>query len=157
MRIARVQDYLGRRLLIENLSSYLTYEHSTMPEWEFVTAVAALADCDLLLDVNNVYVSSRNHGFDAQTYLDAIPRARVREMHLAGHTVRHLPDGDIFIDTHDAPVCDEVWALYQRAVARFGEAPALIEWDSRLPELDVLVSEARKADRLRTERHVAAA
>jgi uncharacterized protein (UPF0276 family) len=128
-----------------------------MPEWEFVAAVAAQADCDLLLDVNNVYVSSRNHGFDAQTYLDAIPRARVREMHLAGHTVRHLPEGDIFIDTHDAPVCDEVWALFLHAVARFGEAPALIEWDSRLPELDMLVGEARKADRLRAGCHVAAA
>lgn len=156
-RIARVQDYLGRRLLIENLSSYLTYEHSTMPEWEFVAAVAAQADCDLLLDVNNIYVSSCNHGFDARAYLAAIPPARVREMHLAGHSVRRLPEGAILIDTHDAPVSDEVWALYREACARFGKAPTLIEWDSQLPALDVLVSEARKADRLRAERHDAAA
>jgi uncharacterized protein (UPF0276 family) len=128
-----------------------------MPEWEFVAAVAAQADCDLLLDVNNIYVSSCNHGFDARAYLAAIPPARVREMHLAGHSVRRLPEGAILIDTHDAPVSDEVWALYREACARFGKAPTLIEWDSQLPALDVLVSEARKADRLRAERHDAAA
>jgi hypothetical protein len=156
-RIQRVQDFLGRRLLVENLSSYVTYAHSTMSEWEFVAAVAEQADCDLLLDVNNVYVSSRNHGFDAQTYLDVIPRARVHEMHLAGHTVRHLPEGTILIDTHDAPVCDEVWALYREACVRFDAAPTLIEWDSNLPALDVLVAEARKADRIREDRHAFAA
>lgn len=145
-RISAAQDFLGQRILIENLSSYVAYRHSTIPEWEFVAAVTAAADCDLLLDVNNVYVSSRNHDFDPHTYLAAIPAARVREIHLAGHSVKHYDDGDILIDTHNAPVCADVWALYRDAIARFGPVPTLIEWDNDLPPLATLVEEAARAE-----------
>lgn len=147
-RIRAAQDFLGRRLLIENLSSYVAYRHSTIPEWEFVAAVAAAADCELLLDVNNVYVSSRNHGFDPHTYLAAIPANRVREIHLAGHSIKHYDDGDILIDTHNAPVCDDVWALYRDTIARLGPIPTLIEWDSDLPALATLVAEAARAEHI---------
>jgi uncharacterized protein (UPF0276 family) len=152
-RIREVQDVLGRRILIENLSSYVTYRHSTMPEWEFVSAVAETADCLILFDVNNIYVSGRNHGFNALRYLQAIPAARVREMHLAGHTVRRHPEGEILIDTHNARVCADVWALYAEAARRFGHLPTLIEWDSDLPELAVLVDEAARADAIMREHH----
>jgi uncharacterized protein (UPF0276 family) len=145
-RIRETQDFLGRQILIENLSSYVTWRHSTLSEWEFVTAVAEAADCLLLFDVNNVYVSACNHDFDPLTCLRAIPPARVKEMHLAGHTVRHYPEGEFRIDTHDAPVCEEVWALYREAAARFASVPALIERDSKLPELGELVAEAHRAD-----------
>ncbi len=147
-RIRATQDFLGRRLLIENLSSYVAYRHSTIPEWEFVAAVAAAADCDLLLDVNNVYVSSRNHDFDPHTYLSAIPAGRVREIHLAGHSVKHYDDGDILIDTHNAPVCAEVWDLYRNTIERLGPVPTLIEWDSDLPPLATLVEEAARAGKI---------
>jgi uncharacterized protein (UPF0276 family) len=147
-RIAQAQEFLGVRLLIENPSSYLAWRHSDMPEGEFLAAVAAQADCDILLDVNNVYVSSRNLGFDARAYLRALPPARVREIHLAGHAERRFPEGTILIDTHDAPVCDAVWELYREAVTLFPAAPALIERDARLPALDELVGEARRADRI---------
>ncbi len=162
-RIQAVQDFLGRRILIENLSSYVRFRHSALTEWEFVTAVAEAADCDILLDINNVYVSSRNHGFDARDYLRAIPAARVKEIHLAGHTVKPVDgedggmSGEILIDTHNAPVCDEVWALYRDAIARLGRVPTLIEWDSDLPALDVLVAEAGHADALMEACHAAAA
>lgn len=145
-RIREAQDFLGRRLLIENLSSYVQYKHSTIPEWEFVAALAKLADCDLLLDVNNVYVSSRNHDFDPRLYLAAVPRERVREVHLAGHSVREFPEGRFLIDTHNALVCADVWALYRETIELLGERPTLIEWDSELPDLSVLVDEARRAD-----------
>jgi hypothetical protein len=144
-RIVEVQEFLGCQILIENLSSYLNFEHSTIPEWEFLAAVAARADCAILFDVNNVYVSARNHGFDPQLYLRAMPAERVRELHLAGHMRRVLDDGEILIDTHNARVCDEVWALYRATIAVFGPRPTLIEWDSELPALSVLVEEARRA------------
>ncbi len=147
-RIRAAQDFLGRRLLIENLSSYVAYRHSTIPEWEFVAAVATAADCELLLDVNNVCVSSRNHDFDPHTYLAAIPARRVREIHLAGHSIRHYDDGDILIDTHNAPVCDDVWTLYRDTIARLGPLPTLIEWDSDLPPLATLVAEAARAEHI---------
>ena len=142
-RIAQIQDYLGRRILIENLSSYLQYRHSVLSEWEFLAEVARRADCGILLDINNIYVSSRNHKFDALHYLNGIPIDRVQEMHLAGHTVNRYPDGEVWIDTHNAPVCDDVWALYRRALTRFGKLPTLIEWDTDLPALSVLVGEAQ--------------
>jgi hypothetical protein len=141
-RIADVQDFLGRRILVENLSSYVQFSHSAMPEWEFVAAVVERADCGLLLDVNNIYVSARNHRFDPLVYLRAMPAARVQEIHLAGHTVKRYDDGEILIDTHNARVCDEVWALYRAAIAALGPRPTLIEWDSELPALPVLVDEA---------------
>jgi hypothetical protein len=140
-RMQRVQDALGRRILLENVSSYLTFAHSHLQEWEFVTAVAERADCGILLDVNNIYVSALNHGFDPQAYLAGIPSARVGEMHLAGHSRR----GDLLVDTHDGPVCPEVWELYRQAVLRFGCLPTLIEWDANIPDFAVLAAEADRA------------
>lgn len=148
-RIGAVQDFLGREILIENPSSYLTYTDSVIPEWEFLAELAARSGCGILLDVNNLYVSSRNHGFDPQAYLDALPPDKVREIHLAGHTVKRYPDGEILIDTHNAPVCPEVWRLYRETVQRLGAVPTLIEWDSDLPPLAALVEEAARADAVR--------
>jgi hypothetical protein len=140
-RIARVQDRLGRQILIENVSSYLNYRHSTVPEWEFLAAVATRADCGILLDVNNVHVSAYNHGFDPVTYLDGVPRDRVAQFHLAGFT-----DRSTFLhDTHDHPVADAVWTLYVRAVERFGTISTLVEWDDHIPEFSRLQAEAARA------------
>jgi uncharacterized protein len=140
-RVARVQERLGRRVLVENVSSYLTYRHSTMSEPEFLTALAGRADCGLLLDVNNVFVSATNHGFDPVAFLDGLPRERVGQFHLAGHT--RLPTH--LLDTHDHPVSEEVWDLYRRAVARFGDVATLLERDDRIPPLDELAAESRRA------------
>lgn len=149
--IREAQDALGRRILVENVSSYLAFRESELTEWQFVTAVAEEADCHLLLDVNNVYVNSRNQGFDPVRYLDGLPVERVRQFHLAGHEDR----GELLIDTHDAPVCDPVWALFQHAVARFGPQPALIERDAHIPPLAELVAEARRADAVLAAREAA--
>lgn len=140
-RVARVQDFLGRRILLENVSSYMTYESSEMDEWEFLAAIASKADCEILLDINNIYVSAFNHGFDPVTYLDRIPAHRVRQFHLAGHD--HC--GDYIIDTHDAPVIPEVWALYSAAVRRFGPVATMIERDANIPPLAELVTELDQA------------
>jgi uncharacterized protein (UPF0276 family) len=140
-RVRRVQDFLGRQILLENVSSYVGFRASTMPEWEFVTEVARRADCGILLDVNNVYVSARNHGFDARDYLANIPLDRVGQFHLAGYSDR----GTYLFDTHDGPVADPVWDLYAFAVRRFGRVPTLIEWDEHVPELERLVEESRAA------------
>jgi uncharacterized protein (UPF0276 family) len=140
-RVARVQERLGRRILIENVSSYVTFAHSTMSEAEFVAAVAERADCGILLDVNNVFVSARNHGFDPYAYLAAIPPARVGQLHLAGHT----DCGTHLLDSHDAPVCDPVWALYRAAVRRFGAVSTLIERDDRIPPVEEVLAEAEQA------------
>jgi uncharacterized protein (UPF0276 family) len=145
-RIARVQDYLGQRILIENISRYLEYKHTTIAEWDFLTAVARHADCGILLDVNNIYVNAVNHGFNALTYLRAIPHDLVQEIHLAGFTVNRFEGGEIIIDSHNRPVADVVWALYREAIHRFGPRPTLIEWDTELPALTVLLSEAQRAD-----------
>lgn len=145
-RVGRVQDYLGREILIENVSSYLEYEASAIPEWEFIAELARRAGCGLLLDVNNVYVNARNHGFDPGVFIDAVPPQAVREVHLAGFTVNRFDDGEILIDTHDQPVYPAVWSLYRRAVARLGPVPTLIEWDTDLPPLDTLLAEAGRAD-----------
>lgn len=147
-RIVEVQDVLGRRLLIENLSSYLQYTHSTIAEWEFLAAVAERADCGVLLDVNNIYVSSRNHSFDPLDFVRAIPSQRVQEIHLAGHTVKQHADGEMLIDTHSTRVNEDVWALYNTTIATLGARPTLIEWDSELPALSVLVEEAVIAEHL---------
>ena len=152
-RVADTQDFLGRQILIENLSSYLQYRHSTIPEWDFLAAVAERADCGILLDVNNIYVSARNHKFDPAEYLRAIPATRVHELHLAGHMVRRYDDGEILIDTHNARVSDAVWTLYRDTLARVGAKPTLIEWDSELPALSALVEEARTANRLIEQTH----
>ncbi|KTC98151.1 DUF692 domain-containing protein [Legionella erythra] len=140
-RIKQVQDYLKRRILIENVSSYLTYTTSEMTEWEFINELIQQADCYLLLDVNNVYVSSVNHGFNPLTYLDAIPSGRVKQIHLAGHS-QH---GHYLIDTHDAPVSAAVWALYEEALQRFGRVSTMIERDDQIPALAELLNELNKA------------
>ena len=156
-RVVQVQDVLGRQILIENPSSYLQYVESAIPEWEFLVELAERTGCGELLDVNNIYVSACNHGFDATTYLQAVPRHIVREIHLAGFTVNRVDDGEILIDTHNQPVWLPVWALYRQAVQRFGRIPTLIEWDTDLPELTVLVDEAYRADAILEEPHAQAA
>ena len=140
-RVGIVQDYLGRRILLENVSSYASYIDSTMTEWEFITEVAEQADCLLLLDVNNIYVSSYNHQFDAKAFIDGVPANRIQQIHLAGHH-NH---GDYIIDTHDAPVIDPVWDLYEYAISRFGAVSTMIERDDHIPELAVLVEELQIA------------
>jgi uncharacterized protein len=140
-RVDQVQDALGRQILLENVSSYLSYRASEMSEWEFLREVLVRADCALLLDVNNIYVSSVNHGFDPLTYLDAMPASRVRQIHLAGHSDL----GGHLIDTHDHPIVEAVWNLYGEAVARFGAVPAMIERDDNIPALGELVAELQIA------------
>jgi hypothetical protein len=156
-RVSATQDFLGRQILIENASSYMEFADSTIPEWEFVTALAQRADCKLLLDVNNIYVNAMNHGFDPQLFIQAVPVELVDEIHLAGHTVKTFDEGVLRIDTHDQLVCDEVWSLYATATSRFSDVPALIEWDSRLPALAVLLEEAQRADVLAGVRSATAA
>ena len=140
-RARRAQDLLGRRLLIENVSSYVSYTASGMPEWEFLTAVVERADCGILLDINNIYVSAYNHGFDPRTYLNAVPVERVWQFHLAGHT-NH---GDYIVDTHDHPVIEPVWELYADAVRRFGPVSTMIERDDNIPPLAEVVAELDQA------------
>lgn len=140
-RIRRVQDFLGRRILIENPSSYLSYRHSDIPEWEFLCAMAEEADCLLLLDVNNVYVSARNHGFDPYRYLARIPAQRVWQIHLAGHS----DCGSYLIDTHDHPVADPVWDLYEAAIRHCGPVSTMIERDDAIPPLAELLEELQRA------------
>jgi uncharacterized protein len=140
-RISEVQDRLGMRILIENVSSYVSYRCSTIPEWEFLREIAARSDCGILLDINNVYVSGFNHGFEPREYLDAIPPARVAQFHLAGH--RH--HGTYIVDTHDAPIAPEVWDLYRYAVERFGAVATMIERDDNIPPLATLCDELTHA------------
>lgn len=144
--IGIAQDFLGRQLLIENPSIYMTFAHSVMPEWQFLNELARRTGCGLLLDVNNVYVSAVNAGFDPEVYLSGIDAARVGEIHLAGFV---QGDGEWLIDTHSRPIDPAVWPLYEFALRHCGDKPTLIEWDAELPELDVLLGEARHADRLR--------
>lgn len=145
-RVREVQDALGCQILLENVSSYLRFKCSEVPEWEFMAVLAQESGCAVLLDVNNVYVNAMNHGFDPHSYLDGIPRTIVKEFHLAGHTVARIQERDILVDTHNTPVCDDVWSLYAAAVKRFGPLPTLIEWDADIPSLETLQSEAAKAD-----------
>lgn len=140
-RVREVQDFLGRRILLENVSSYVDFAHSALPEWEFLKAVAEAADCLILLDVNNIYVNSQNHGFDPLAYLRAVPASRVQQIHLAGHS----RNGELLIDTHDHPVPDPVWALYAEALRRFGAVSTMIERDDHIPPLEELVRELDRA------------
>ena len=156
-RIAQAQDYLGRRILIENVSSYLQFDCSRLPEWEFLAGVAEESGCGILLDLNNIFVAARNHGFEAQRYLEAIDPGTVQEIHLAGHSAVQFDGHELLIDTHGAPVCDAVWDLYRTALRRFGEVPTLIEWDTDIPALEVLMAEAAKADSLRADARALAA
>jgi uncharacterized protein (UPF0276 family) len=146
-RVRSVQDFLGRRILLENVSSYVGFRDSRLTEWEFLKAVAEEADCLILLDVNNIYVSSINHEFDPLGYLHAIPRERVQQIHLAGHQ-NH---GDYLIDTHDHPVPDPVWALYAAAVRRFGAVSTMIERDANMPPFAELYAELEAARRIATQ------
>ncbi|HOY23111.1 MAG TPA: DUF692 domain-containing protein [Cellvibrio sp.] len=140
-RITQVQDFLGQRILLENVSSYLTYQHSTISEWDFLSAVAQQADCLILLDINNIHVSAHNHGFDPLTYLAAMPSDRIQQIHLAGH----LNKGDYSIDTHDHEIIDSVWNLYAESVKRFGHISTMIERDDDIPPLNTLLTELQKA------------
>lgn len=140
-RVREVQDRLGRQIALENVSTYLTFAGSTMSEWEFLAQLSEQADCGILLDINNIYVSAVNHGFDAAEYIDAIAPERVWQIHLAGHS----DQGTHLLDTHSRPVCDEVWALYRRAVERFGAVTSLVEWDEDIPSWETLEAESDKA------------
>jgi uncharacterized protein (UPF0276 family) len=152
-RIRRVQDFLGQRMLIENVSSYVNFAQSEMTEWDFLVEIAERADCLLLLDVNNVYVSGFNHGFDARHYIDALPRERIQQIHLAGHSncETHI------IDTHDAPVADEVWKLYGYAIETLGPVATMIERDDNIPDLATMVSELDEARAIARDTRAAAA
>lgn len=153
-RLSEVQDFLSRQVLIENLSSYLEFSVSSIPEWDFLAETARQSGCGILLDINNIYVNACNHGFDAEQYLSAIPGELVGEIHLAGFE----PRAGMLIDTHSRPVSAAVWQLYEYAINRYGARPTLIEWDNDIPALAVLLKEAAKARQLieqhRTE-HVA--
>ena len=146
-RVRIVQDRLGRQILVENVSSYLTFAHSVIAEWEFLAAVAERADCGILLDVNNVYVSAINHGFGAEEYLLGLPTERIGQIHLAGHS----DHGTHLLDTHDGHVSAAVWELYRLAVRRFGPVSSLVEWDDHIPEWDVLCEEAERARTIEAE------
>jgi len=144
--VDQMQSYVNCRILVENPSTYVIFRHSTIPEWEFMAAVAARTGCGILCDVNNIYVSAQNHGWDASAYLAGLPPTAIDEIHLAGHAVRQLSDGNALrIDDHGSAVIPEVWALYQEALARFGPVPTLIEWDNNIPPLEMLLTEVRRA------------
>jgi hypothetical protein len=143
-RVRQVQDTLGRRILLENVSTYLQFQHSTMPEWEFLSRVSERADCGILLDINNIFVSAFNHGFSAREYVDHVPVAAVHQFHLAGHSDK----GSFLHDTHDHPVAQAVWDLYAYAIQRFGAVSTLIEWDDRLPPFAALRVEADRAKQI---------
>ena len=140
-RVHHAQERLGRRLLLENPSSYVAYTHSTMSEWEFLSELARRTGAGLLLDVNNVFVTVENHGLRPEEFLDGLPSSAVAQYHLSGHD----DSGPLRIDTHDRAVCEEVWALFRYAVRRFGPRPTIVEWDDRLPPLSTLLDEARRA------------
>jgi uncharacterized protein (UPF0276 family) len=140
-----MQEALGGKVLMENPSTYLQFTHSTIPEWEFIAELARRTGCGLLLDVNNVYVSACNHGFDAEQYIGAMPAEAVGEIHLAGHAVKEIGDVMLRIDDHGSAIDEAVWSLYRRTVERIGPRPTLIEWDCNIPPLAVLLDEAAKA------------
>jgi uncharacterized protein (UPF0276 family) len=144
-RIKRVQDTIEKPFALENVSSYLSYRSSEMPEHEFIAEIAERADCGILLDVNNVFVSAFNHGFDAERFIDGIPKDRVVQIHVAGHTDK----GAYLLDTHSDHVRDEVWALYERAIRLTGPVATLIEWDDLIPTFNVLADEAARAKKHR--------
>ncbi len=142
-RIRQVQDYLEIPVVVENVSSYAEYHESEMTEWEFLNEVVEAADCGILLDVNNIYVSSQNHSFDPLTYVNSVPNWRVAQIHIAGHSKYRK----YILDTHDHPVIDPVWALYARAIERCGPTATLLEWDDNIPSFDEVHAEALKANR----------
>ncbi|OGT17065.1 MAG: hypothetical protein A3I12_07585 [Gammaproteobacteria bacterium RIFCSPLOWO2_02_FULL_38_11] len=146
-RVLAVQDYLGRQILLENVSSYVAYTASHLQEWEFISAIAEKADCMILLDVNNIYVSSFNHGFNPIDYINAVPKHRVKQIHLAGH----LNKGNYIIDTHDHTIIDPVWDLYKKTLQRLGPVSTMIERDDHIPELPLLLKELALAKNIARE------
>ena len=146
-RVQRVQERLGRPIALENVSSYVAYRHSALAEWEFLAEVALRSGCGILLDINNIYVSARNHGFDPGAYLEGIPPHKVWQFHLAGHSDK----GAYLLDTHDHPVIDPVWELYREAVLRFDPVSTLIEWDDRIPAFERLEQESQRARAIHDE------
>lgn len=144
--LAIVQDTLGRQILIENPSTYVTFQHSTLHEATFMAEAVARTGCGILLDVNNIYVQAHNHGLDAHDYLARLPEEAVQEIHLAGHIVEPFGEATLCVDTHSRPVSDAVWALYEATLKHLGPVATLIEWDKDLPELDILLAEADKAE-----------
>ncbi|MFN4059717.1 MAG: DUF692 domain-containing protein [Paracoccus hibiscisoli] len=151
--IDRVQEALGRPMLLENPATYLLFAASTQPETEFLARIAARTGCGLLLDVNNVFVSCTNHRADPRAYLADFPMQAVAEIHLGGHAAEDLPGGPLLIDSHGAAVADPVWSLYAEVIARIGPCPTLVEWDNDLPDWPVLAAEAARADRILTGAH----
>lgn len=143
-RIQQVQDFLGQRILIENVSSYIQFEQSDMAEWEFINAILKQADCLLLLDVNNLYVNAMNHHWDPLDYLYRLNPLRVKELHLGGYSLK----GELLFDTHSQPVHEPVWDLYQQAITFLGQVPTLIEWDQDIPSLERVMQEAKKAEQI---------
>lgn len=143
--VNEVQDFLGRKILVENPSSYIAFSNDEMSEYEFLGEAAKRTGCGLLLDINNIYVQSRNHGIDPYAYIESVPPEKVGEIHLAGFTLHPVGSEDILIDTHSRPVQAGVWDLYTQAIERFGTIPTLIEWDDDIPPLATLVGEAEKA------------
>jgi uncharacterized protein (UPF0276 family) len=146
-RVARVQERLRRPILLENVSTYLRFASSTIPEWELLSELARRTGCGVLLDVNNVYVSAQNNGFDADEYIDRVDAAAIGQVHLAGHADL----GDHLLDTHDRPVIEEVWNLYRRLLRRCGRVSTLVEWDDSIPPLERVVAESQQAARIETE------
>jgi hypothetical protein len=146
-RVEAVQERLARRILLENPSSYLQWKNAELTEWEFLAEVARRADCGILLDVNNVFVSAHNHGFDPRAYIDAMPAERVGQIHLAGHSL----EGALRIDTHDAHVCPEVWELYGYTVSKLGLRATMIEWDDAVPAFEVLGDELGRVQAVEAE------
>jgi len=144
--INHVQDVLQRQILIENPSSYLSFNDSTITEWNFLAVLSKVTGCGLLLDVNNIYVSAYNHGFDALAYLKSLPTDAVKEIHLAGYSVDNIEGKEVYIDTHGQKVHEGVWQLYEKAIQRFGDVPTLIEWDTDIPDLSILLAEKKKAE-----------
>ena len=143
--VDQMQNALRRQVLIENPSSYLRFAHSTIPEWEFLSELSAQTGCGILCDVNNIYVSAHNHGWDMSAYLAALPALAIGEIHLAGHAHRIICGATVLIDDHGSRVSDAVWNVYVEALARFGPTPTLIEWDTNIPEFSVLQEEAQRA------------
>lgn len=156
-RVREVQDFLGRQILVENLSAYVGFASSQLSEGEFLAAVVERSGCGLLLDVNNAYVNASNLGLDLDAFFAALPPHAIQEIHLAGHARRRVGTRELLIDDHGSAVCDEVWALYEDALRRFGPVPTLIEWDNDVPPLETLLAEAARADRRLQRRHAAAA
>lgn len=156
-RIQQVQDFLKRPILIENISSYVQFEHSTMTESVFLAELAKQSGCGILLDVNNIYVNAINHQWDVDQYLADIPKQLVHEIHLAGFSKTDIDGKEILIDTHDHPVTEEVWALYQKTIRQIGRKPTIIEWDDQIPHLETLCQEAYRAEQIMREIYVAPA